>query len=110
MNKAGSLIYHSDQTQVETGEIERTYQAHPVDLIFKPDGDRLMVQYGDKELIGMVLVGVNDETVVGKSLPNLRQTVLDYLNEPRYSPIRLRFARPRLSTNDRIMLGSMFHS
>ena len=58
----------------------------------------------------MVLVGVNDETVVGRTLPNLRQTALDYLNEPRNTPVRLRFARPRLSTNDRIMLGSMFHS
>ena len=58
----------------------------------------------------MALVAINDENLTGRNISSSGQNALDFLNEPRNFPVRLRFTRARLSTNDRIMLGSMFHS
>ncbi|XP_065831745.1 trafficking protein particle complex subunit 4-like isoform X2 [Oscarella lobularis] len=109
VNRAGSLIYHYDHVaNASSTELVKSYSRHPIDLVFK-ESERLVVQYGDKETIGLSVVGVNDEAVQGKTLHS-GQRILDFLAEPSNFPIRLRFAKPRLTSNERIMLGSMFHS
>ena len=125
VNRAGSLIYHYDHVaNASSTELVKSYSRHPIDLVFK-ESERLVVQYGDKEtsqserrrvaillkctLVGLSVVGVNDEAVQGKTLHS-GQRILDFLAEPSNFPIRLRFAKPRLTSNERIMLGSMFHS
>uniref|UniRef100_A0A8C5YTL4 Uncharacterized protein n=1 Tax=Marmota marmota marmota TaxID=9994 RepID=A0A8C5YTL4_MARMA len=36
--------------------------------------------------------------------------VLEYLGDPANYPVSIRFSRPRLTSNEKLMLASMFHS
>lgn len=109
INKAGGLVYQKEHANVET-EIERTLK-YPLGLIFKEVDDRLVVEFGEKEdiKVGHSLLAINGELLSGKTFPN-GASVHEFLNDESSYPVTLRFGKPKLSTNERIMLASMFHS
>ena len=59
-------------------------------------------------LVGHALLAINGEPVTGKRLPDGREALEVIKNQENY-PISLKFGRPKLTTNERIMLASMFH-
>lgn len=59
-------------------------------------------------LVGHALLAINGEAVTGKRLPDGREAMEVIKNQENY-PISLKFGRPKLTTNERIMLASMFH-
>ncbi|XP_057317051.1 trafficking protein particle complex subunit 4-like [Hydractinia symbiolongicarpus] len=109
INKAGGLIYQRDYSYTEN-EVEQTFK-HPLGLVLKEVDDKLVVLFGEKDgvKVGHSLLGVNGETLNGKVLHD-GTSVLNLLNDESKFPITLRFGKPKLSTNERIMLASMFHS
>ena len=109
INKAGGLICQKEYANAEC-EVERTLK-YPLGLILKEVDDRLVVTFGEKEdiKVGHSLLAINGEILNGRLLPNGVQA-LDFINNESNYPITLRTGKPKLSTNERIMLASMFHS
>ena len=109
INKAGGLTFQKEYANVDA-EVERVIK-YPLGLILKDVDDRLVVEFGEKEdiKVGHSLLAINGESLNSKILPN-GIPALDILNNESNYPITLRFGKPRLSTNERIMLASMFHS
>lgn len=134
LNRAGGLIYHYDHFTPKS-EIEKTF-SYPLDITLRED-DKLVVIFGERDgikgknfkpwvgfpwsfvsfcavdelyflLVGHALLAINGEPVSGKRLPDGREAMEVIKNQENY-PISLKFGRPKLTTNERIMLASMFH-
>lgn len=136
LNRAGGLIYHYDHFTPKS-EVEKTF-SYPLDITLRED-DKLVVIFGERDgikgkniqtyyfldlalliirsflsvdyvfsLVGHALLAVNGEPVTGKRLPDGREAMEVIKNQENY-PISLKFGRPKLTTNERIMLASMFH-
>ena len=62
--------------------------------------------------MGHVVMSVNGIPVEGQSfrVDNIKEDVLKYLAKEENYPLSIKFGRPKLSTNERIMLAGMFHS
>ena len=58
--------------------------------------------------VGFSLLAVNGEAVSGKLLPN-GTDAMSFIKDPNNYPVSLKFGRTKLSTNEKIMLASMFH-
>ncbi|XP_074652379.1 trafficking protein particle complex subunit 4-like isoform X2 [Tubulanus polymorphus] len=59
--------------------------------------------------IGHTVLGINGVPAAGRQLEDGREILEVIANEENY-PIAIKFGRPRLSTNEKIVLASMFHS
>ncbi|XP_022097663.1 trafficking protein particle complex subunit 4-like [Acanthaster planci] len=109
INRAGGLIYQMDHTQPKT-EVEKTF-SFPLELTLKIYDERVVVSFGQRDgiKVGHTILGINGEPVRGRQLEDGRD-VLEMIANPENYPIAIKFGRPKLSTNERIMLASMFHS
>jgi len=109
INKAGGLIYQHDHSNAKN-DIEKTF-GYPFGLVLKEMDDKLVVSFGEQDgvKVGHTLLAVNGESLVGRSMPD-GTPVTDILKDENNFPISLKFGKPKLSTNERIMLASMFHS
>jgi len=109
INKAGGLVYQRDHSISET-EISRQFN-YPTGLVLKELDEKLVVSYGEKNgiKVGHSFVAINGEYLSGKYMPN-GELVQDYLKNEKNFPANLTFCKPKLTTNERIMLASMFHS
>ena len=58
--------------------------------------------------VGYSLLAINCEAVSSKQLPN-GTSALAFIKDPNNYPVSLKFGRTKLSTNEKIMLASMFH-
>lgn len=58
--------------------------------------------------MGHVLTAVNGIPVTGKQLDDSRDALQIIDNQENY-PLRLKFSRPRMTTNEKIFLASMFY-
>lgn len=61
-------------------------------------------------VVGYTLMGVNGIPVEGRFLQNDGTDAMEIINSPHNYPINLKFGRTKLTTNEKIMLASMFHS
>ncbi|XP_074256802.1 trafficking protein particle complex subunit 4 isoform X1 [Saimiri boliviensis] len=132
VNKAGGLIYQLD-SYAPRAEAEKTF-SYPLDLLLKLHDERVLVAFGQRDGIrgglasgpaemgggpqccgsGLVAVGhavlaINGMDVNGRYTADGKE-VLEYLGNPANYPVSIRFGRPRLTSNEKLMLASMFHS
>ena len=61
-------------------------------------------------LVGHTLLAVNGIPLEGRYLQTDSQDAMEIIAAPENYPINLKFGRTKLTTNERIMLASMFHS
>ncbi|XP_008066436.1 trafficking protein particle complex subunit 4 isoform X2 [Carlito syrichta] len=59
--------------------------------------------------VGHAVLAINGIDVNGKYTADGKE-VLEYLGNPANYPVSIRFGRPRLTSNEKLMLASMFHS
>lgn len=59
--------------------------------------------------VGHTVLAVNGVAASGRQLEDGRD-IMEMLANPDNYPISIKFGRPRLSTNEKIMLAGMFHS
>lgn len=59
--------------------------------------------------VGHTVLGINGVTATGKVLEDSRDILEMIATEENY-PLAIKFGRPKLSTNEKIMLAGMFHS
>uniref|UniRef100_A0A8C3SLF7 Uncharacterized protein n=1 Tax=Chelydra serpentina TaxID=8475 RepID=A0A8C3SLF7_CHESE len=64
---------------------------------------------GGRGRVGHAVLSINGIDVNGKYTADGKE-VLEYLGNPTNYPVSIRFGRPRLSSNEKLMLASMFHS
>ncbi|XP_002159518.2 trafficking protein particle complex subunit 4 [Hydra vulgaris] len=109
INKAGGLVYQRDNWVNEV-EIEKTF-GYPLGMVLKEVDDKVIVTFGEKDgvKVGYSLLSINGQITNGKLLAD-GTPILKHLNNESNFPVSLKFGKPRLSTNERIMLASMFHS
>jgi len=108
ISKSGGMIFNYDHNfpKVET---ERSF-TYPVDVKLELRNKKLVVVFGQRDgiCIGQTLVAVNGTTVVIDKMET-GQDVMEFLNEPANFPLSLRFGRTRMTTNEKMFLGSMFY-
>lgn len=109
INRAGGLIYQYDHNMPKV-EVEKTY-SFPLELTLKVYDEKIVVAFGQRDgvRVGHTLLSVNGVAANGKVLEDGNDILEMIANEENY-PISIKFGRPRLSTNERIMLAGMFHS
>uniref|UniRef100_A0A2K6SFR4 Trafficking protein particle complex subunit n=1 Tax=Saimiri boliviensis boliviensis TaxID=39432 RepID=A0A2K6SFR4_SAIBB len=100
VNKAGGLIYQLD-SYAPRAEAEKTF-SYPLDLLLKLHDE----PSGPAE---MGVLAINGMDVNGRYTADGKE-VLEYLGNPANYPVSIRFGRPRLTSNEKLMLASMFHS
>lgn len=59
--------------------------------------------------MGHAVLSINGVDVVGKNTAEGKD-IMEYLKDPANYPVSIRFGRARLSSNEKLMLASMFHS
>ncbi|CAI9584314.1 unnamed protein product [Staurois parvus] len=109
VNKAGGLIYQLDN-QNPRSETEKTF-SFPLDFVLKVHDERVLVSFGQRDNIrvGHSVLSINGIDVNGRYTADGKE-VLDFLGNPSNYPLSIRFGRPRLTSNEKLMLASMFHS
>ncbi|XP_068098906.1 trafficking protein particle complex subunit 4 [Hyperolius riggenbachi] len=109
VNKAGGLIYQLDN-QNPRAETEKTF-SFPMDFVLKVHDERVQISFGQRDgiRVGHAVLSINGIDVNGRYTAEGKE-VLEFLANPANYPLSIRFGRPRLTSNEKLMLASMFHS
>ncbi|XP_057378583.1 trafficking protein particle complex subunit 4-like [Daphnia carinata] len=108
LSKSGGLIYQYDHTSIKI-EVEKTF-TYPLDIQLVEQNKRIVVAFGQKDGInvGHHLLAINGIQLNGMLLDDGRE-VTPFLADQSNFPLSLKFGRPKLSTNEKIFLASMFY-
>ncbi|XP_064099193.1 trafficking protein particle complex subunit 4-like [Macrobrachium nipponense] len=108
LSKSGGLIYHHDHN-IPTIEQEKTF-SYPLEVKLDVQNRNIVVAYGQRDgiKVGHTLVAVNGLKVTGTQMDDGRHALKVLEDENNY-PISLKFARPKLTTNEKIFQASMFY-
>uniref|UniRef100_A0A2M3ZJV9 Trafficking protein particle complex subunit n=1 Tax=Anopheles braziliensis TaxID=58242 RepID=A0A2M3ZJV9_9DIPT len=108
VNKSGGLIFNLDHNLPKI-ETEKTF-SYPLDIALDYETKKVFVAFGQRDGInvGHVLIGINGVLVTGTSLEDGRDVREVIENKDNY-PLSLKFSRPKMTTNEKIFLASMFY-
>ncbi|CAB3365514.1 Hypothetical predicted protein [Cloeon dipterum] len=108
VSKSGGLIFQHDHL-VPKVETEKTC-SFPLDIKLIFENKRIVVNYGQRDgiMVGHQLLAINGVQVTGRVLEDGRDA-LDILEKPENYPVNLKFGRPKMTTNDKLFLASMFY-
>lgn len=108
LSKSGGLIYQHDHN-IPTVENEKTF-SYPLEVKLEIQNRSVVVSYGQRDgiKVGHTLVAINGIKVMGGQLEDSRDAMQVLADEANY-PINLKFARPKLTTNEKIFQASMFY-
>ncbi|KAI4462748.1 trafficking protein particle complex subunit [Holotrichia oblita] len=108
VSKSGGLIFNHDHTLLKI-ETEKTF-SYPLDIKLQYENKKITVEFGQRDGIhvGHVLYAVNGIPVSGRQLDDGRDALEIIENKESY-PLMLKFGRPKMTTNEKIFLASMFY-
>lgn len=108
LSKSGGLIYQHDHN-VPLIENEKTF-SYPLEVKVDVQNRNIVVSYGQRDgiKVGHTLVAVNGIKVTGTQMDD-GQNAMKFLEDEANYPINLKFARPKLTTNEKIFQASMFY-
>ncbi|XP_050089046.1 trafficking protein particle complex subunit 4 [Anopheles aquasalis] len=108
VNKSGGLIFNLDHNLPKI-ETEKTF-SYPLDIALDYETKKVCVAFGQRDGInvGHVLIGINGVLVTGTLLEDGRDAREVIENKDNY-PLSLKFSRPKMTTNEKIFLASMFY-
>lgn len=110
LNKSGGLIYNHDHS-IPKIESEIKVSEYPLPVVLDYNKKNVTVIFGQnlQSLCpGHILVSLNGNTVNGNALEDGREVKEIIENKDSY-PLTLRFVRPKMTTNEKIYLSSMFY-
>ncbi|KAF8767647.1 Trafficking protein particle complex subunit like protein [Argiope bruennichi] len=107
VSKAGGMIYQYDHNVVPI-EYERTF-TYPLDLTLDYVNSRVTVTFGEIDTIkvGHIVLAVNGNPIMGRKMSD-GSDVFEVIKNKENFPISIKFGRPRLGTNEKIVLGQIF--
>ncbi|XP_023330535.1 trafficking protein particle complex subunit 4-like [Eurytemora carolleeae] len=108
VSKSGGLIFNYDHN-IPQLENEKTY-SYPLDIKLKFENKRVTVAFGERDGIcmGHVLMTVNGQALNYDKLPD-GTGILEFLENKDNFPVNLKFGRAKITTNEKIVLASMFY-
>ncbi|GLH08703.1 hypothetical protein R5R35_006918 [Gryllus longicercus] len=108
VSKSGGLIFNHDHN-VPKIETEKTF-SYPLDIKLNYENKKIVVSFGQRDgvMVGHVLMAVNGIPVTARQLDDGRDAFEVIENEECY-PLNLKFGRPKMTTNEKIFLASMFY-
>ncbi|CAG2176155.1 unnamed protein product, partial [Oppiella nova] len=111
ISRSGGLIFNYDcEHNFVSSEVEKTF-SYPLDVKLDFIHQKLIVSFGQRDgiRVGYTLLAINGQPFSGRKMDD--KDVMDDIlaNEDNY-PINLKFGLQRLTTNEKIVLSSMFHS
>lgn len=111
VSKSGGLIYHHDHNPT-TQEVEKTF-GFPLDIKLHLDPQRVSVVFGQRDgiAVGHSLLAVNGIPLTPgnpKLLEDGREVMTVIETKENY-PLNLKFGRHKTTTNEKIVLASMFY-
>ncbi|XP_057656645.1 trafficking protein particle complex subunit 4 [Diorhabda carinulata] len=108
VSKSGGLIFNYDNV-VPKIETERKF-SYPLDIKLRTENKKIVVEFGQKDgiQVGHVLNAINGIPVTGHQMDN-GQSALEFLDKKENYPVTLQFGRPKMTTNEKIFLASMFY-
>ncbi|XP_066260547.1 trafficking protein particle complex subunit 4 [Euwallacea similis] len=108
VSKSGGLIFNHDHN-VPKIETERKF-TYPLDLKLTCENKKILVQFGNRDgiQVGHLLYAINGTPVTGRQLDDGRDAMEVIENKENY-PLLLKFGRPKMTTNEKIFLASMFY-
>nr|XP_018902881.1 PREDICTED: trafficking protein particle complex subunit 4 [Bemisia tabaci] len=108
VSKSGGLIFNHDHNSPKI-EVEQAF-SYPLNFTLAYEKQRVVVTFGQRDgiVVGHCLVAINGVPVTGKQLDDGRDVFEVLANSENY-PINLKFARPKMTTNEKIFLASMFY-
>ncbi|XP_042152205.1 trafficking protein particle complex subunit 4 isoform X9 [Oncorhynchus tshawytscha] len=109
VNKSGGFIYQYDN-YVHRAEAEKTFR-YPLDCVLKIHDEKVVVSFGQRDgiRVGNALLSINGLDVNGKFTADGKE-IIEYLKDSTNYPLSILFGRARLSSNEKLMPASMFHS
>ncbi|KAF8381426.1 trpp-4, partial [Pristionchus pacificus] len=112
INRAGSLIYDYE-IKGEQREVERTFE-YPLSVVLEEIDQKATVVFGEKDAIRLRyhVSAVNSCPVSGTRFTQegQQENVLEFIENERNFPMNITFSPPWMSTNEKIILSSMFNS
>ncbi|XP_018579400.1 trafficking protein particle complex subunit 4 [Anoplophora glabripennis] len=108
VSKSGGLIFNYDNN-VPKIENERKFP-YPLDIKLQVENKKIIVEFGQRDGInvGHVLYAVNGVPVTGCQMDD-GQDAMKFLQNKENYPVTLKFGRPKMTTNEKIFLASMFY-
>ncbi|XP_072389735.1 trafficking protein particle complex subunit 4 [Diabrotica undecimpunctata] len=108
VSKSGGLIFNYDNV-VPKIEFERKF-TYPLDIKLRSENKKIIVEFGQKDgiQVGHVLNSVNGIPVTGLQMDN-GINALEFIEKEENYPVTLQFTRPKMTTNEKIFLASMFY-
>ncbi|VVC93735.1 trafficking protein particle complex subunit 4 [Leptidea sinapis] len=108
VSKSGGLIYNYDHN-IPRIETEKTF-GFPLDLKLQYENKKVVVVFGQRDgiQVGHVLLSVNGSPVTGRTTEDGKD-VFEFIESKENFPMSLRFGRVRATTNEKIVLASMFY-
>ncbi|XP_026752055.1 trafficking protein particle complex subunit 4 [Galleria mellonella] len=108
VSKSGGLIYNYDHV-IPKVETEKTF-GFPLDLKLQYENKKVVVAFGQRDGInvGHVLLSINGAPVNGRTLEDGKD-VFEVIETKENYPLSLKFGRARATTNEKIVLASMFY-
>ncbi|KAJ4429811.1 hypothetical protein ANN_22015 [Periplaneta americana] len=108
VSKSGGLIFNHDHN-IPKIETEKTF-SFPLDIKLQYENKKVVVSFGQRDgiMVGHVLTAVNGVPVTGRQLDDGRD-VFEVLENEELFPVNLKFERPKMTTNEKIFLASMFY-
>ncbi|XP_041983811.1 trafficking protein particle complex subunit 4 [Aricia agestis] len=108
VSKSGGLIFNYDHN-IPRVETEKTF-GFPLDIKLEYENKKVVVVFGQRDgiNIGHVLLSVNGSPVNGRTTDDGKD-VFDLISAKENYPISLKFGRQRATTNEKIVLASMFY-
>lgn len=105
LSKSGGLIYQYDHTVFKV-EIEKTWN-YPLDIQLTEQNKRIFVSFGQRDgvTVGHILLAINGIQLNGVIMDDGKE-VMTYLADKSNFPLVLKFGKPKLSTNEKIFLGT----
>ncbi|XP_029817943.1 LOW QUALITY PROTEIN: trafficking protein particle complex subunit 4 [Manacus vitellinus] len=108
-NGRGGPYSTSWNTTTARRDTEKTF-SFPLDLSCAPHASgRRRFGQRDGIRVGHAVLAINGAEVNGRFTADGKD-VLEFLGNPANYPVSIRFGRHRLSSNEKLMLASMFHS
>ncbi|CAF2914739.1 unnamed protein product [Rotaria sp. Silwood2] len=127
INRSGGLIF-SYEHSIPKIELEKTF-SYPLDFVFKRTQKGVVIEFGQRDgiKVGHTILSINGTPVRANYIDfsdpssvnndddqqistSTSHDIIEYLSDSTKYPVTIKFGRPRLNGNEKLILASIFHS